>query len=368
MNNYTNFESIYADLESFSPKLEDSDLFIPLLTSSNIFPSPLPSVDHSFSILRLISQNVNKSNHIIHSLVNVSSLWPFSTDIILIQEPWYAQIDIDVTTGKDIYGTPSHKDWMCILPVHGKEPPDVAIYVPKQRNQWHIQICHDLFTHPSIIALDVITRDNTFLLINVYNPSNNSSLGHIVNFQQPPHSKTLIVGDFNLHHPLWSKDIHAIKISPESELLVDSLSSQRFLPLNSPRIETFSRKDYSSILDLLWCSHSLSPHLTDFKVNFPIHTGSDHYPLTWSLHFHPLASQPSNYLFHKDKKDKWIEEFQSKLQSQWNKAGLYDYLPDSSSFNIAVDLFMDNMISASQSICSHITGSPRAAKWFDKEF
>ena len=83
------------------------------------------------------------------------------------------------------------------------------------------------------------------------------------------------------------------------------MSSKGFLPLDLPGMETFFQKDYSSILDLTWISTPIAPHISDFKVNFPMFAGSDHYPLMWSLSFTTLDDTPSNFLFHKDKCSNW---------------------------------------------------------------
>ena len=154
----------------------------------------------------------------------------------------------------------------------------MAIYVSKIHNSWHIQFRSDLFSHPSIITINVITDQDTFLMINVYNPSDCTSLSPLIHAKLP-HHKVIVSGDFNLYHPLWSKPSHASKISDNSELLVDSISSKGFLPLNLPGVETFFWKDYSSVLDLTWIFTPISPHISDFEVNFPMFAGSDHNPL-----------------------------------------------------------------------------------------
>ena len=255
---------------------------------------------------------------------------------------------------------------MCILPSFHDQAPDIAIYVPKTRNSWHVQSRSDLFSHPSIIAVDIITEHDTFLVVNVYNSSDCSALGPIIHADFP-FPKVIIAGDFNLHHPLWSKPSHATKISNESELLVDSLSLKGFLPLNSPGIETFIRKDYTSVLDLVWISTPVAPHISDFMVNFPMFAGADHFPLTWSLSFHPLNDNPSNFLFHKDKCGEWCDAFTTELDLKWKEANLPDYIPDSDSFLIAVDIFMDAMTKASLDTCLRKPRSPRSAKWFDND-
>jgi hypothetical protein len=106
MNYSTNFDSLFAELEAFSPELDDADIFVPPLSSS---PS-VSSSDHSVppSKILFISQNVMKSNVVTHSLLNISSSKGYPADVILIQEPWFGRIGIDVITGKDIFGCPSH--------------------------------------------------------------------------------------------------------------------------------------------------------------------------------------------------------------------------------------------------------------------
>ena len=348
MMDHTSFDQLFAELELFSPIIENSDLseisYDSPSQDSFISPSNFPI---SSSKLRFVSQNAMKSNVLMHSLLNVSSSNPFSTDVILFQEPWYRRIGIDVTSGQDIFGTPSHRDWMCILPSFHNQTLDVAIYVPKTRNSWHVQSRSDLFAHPSIMAIDVITKQDTFLVINMYNPSDCSALGFLIHAILP-HRKVIISGDFNLHHPLWSKPSHTSKISDNSELLVDSMSSKGFLPLNLPGMETFFRKDYSSVLDLTWISTPIAPHVSDFEVNFPMFAGSDHYPLTWSLSFSPLDDTPSNFLFHKDKHTDWVKTFKSELNSKWSFP--LDNL-DLPQFTSAVDIFMDAMVKTSMEIC-----------------
>jgi ribonuclease HI len=366
MSDHANtFDYLFDELERFSPDIDESDLFVPNVSSSSQNSSLIPPTSSYIPIsssLRIVSQNVMKSNVAIHSLLSVSSSRPFTADIILIQEPWFGRIGIDVITGKDILGTPSHRDWMCILPTHGDLPPDVAIYVPKSRNGWQIQVRSDLFSHPSIIAVDIITGLDTFLLINVYNPADCSSLGPIIHFEPNRNIKCLIAGDFNLHHPLWSKHEHYVKFSEESELLVDSMSLKGFLPLNSPGIETFFRKDYSSVLDLVWISSSMSAHISDFKVNHPMHSGSDHYPLTWSILFVPFDTGEINFLFKDDKEEAWMDEFEKNMK-HWN---FPSPIPDIPTLSEAIETLTNAMSLTSKSICSRKPRSPKSAKWFDE--
>jgi len=201
-----NFNDIFSNLEHFSPELDDWDIFLPVHSSSSSSPN-----NDITQPLHFISQNVMRSNAVTHSLLNIVSSHTYQADVILLQEPWFSQIGIDVISSKDILGCPAHPDWMCILPPSLDSKPNVAIYVPKIRNSWQVQARHELYPHPSILTIDIITQHNTFLVINVYNPSDDSSLGPIIHSTFPPSSKVIISGDFNLHHPLWSMDSHDLK-------------------------------------------------------------------------------------------------------------------------------------------------------------
>ena len=371
------FDSLFSQLETFSPTLDDDDLFAPVSSSSrspdvpNVAPcltsphalSPPPIPSSPSLNLRFVSQNAMKSNYAIHSLLNVSSSGNFVADIILIQEPWFGRIGIDVISGHDILGCPSHPDWQCILPPFGNLRPDVAIYVPKSHPSWTIEVRTDLISHPSILLVDITTLDNTFHITNVYNPSDCSSLPPLVNIPFPDNHKSIIAGDFNLHHPLWSRADHHTKISPESEQLVDALSLKNFFPVNCPGVETFFREDYSSVLDLVWASFPVSPYLSNFLVNRPMHCGSDHYPLTWSLSFHPLEDPPHNFLFTDENSEFWDDAFLNEMTS-WQ---FPDYITSPAVFHDAVDHLMDAMLSASISACVRKNHSPKSAKWFNKE-
>jgi hypothetical protein len=140
------------------------------------------------------------------------------------------------------------------------------------------------------------------------------------------------------------------------------MSLKGFLPLNSPGIETFFRKDYSSVLDLVWISSSMSAHISDFKVNHPMHSGSDHYPLTWSILFVPFDTGEINFLFKDDKEEAWMDEFEKNMK-HWN---FPSPIPDIPTLSDAIETLTNAMSLTSKSICSRKPRSPKSAKWFDE--
>jgi len=103
-------------------------------------------------------------------------------------------------------GTVNHKDWVVIPPISSNEPYNVVTYVKKNHQGWNITHRADLISHPSIMILQVMTDEEYSLVINLYNPSDNSVAPLLPTINLPSDAKIVITGDFNLHHPDWSPD------------------------------------------------------------------------------------------------------------------------------------------------------------------
>ena len=113
MSTYDTHDALLNDLLSFSPELDDADIFVPNISSSPsgqsssspLFPSPHDSVSHS---IRFLSQNVNPSNIATHAILNISSLSRSTYDVVLIQEPWFGMVGTDTSSssssGKEVRG------------------------------------------------------------------------------------------------------------------------------------------------------------------------------------------------------------------------------------------------------------------------
>ena len=80
------FDKLFEELECFSPEIDESDLYVPPThaTFSQSSSTPLSNLN-----IRFLSQNVNKSNAITHSLLNSCG---HNTDIFFIQEPWFDRV------------------------------------------------------------------------------------------------------------------------------------------------------------------------------------------------------------------------------------------------------------------------------------
>ena len=82
--------------------------------------------------------------------------------------------------------------------------------------------------------------------------------------------------------------------------------------LNTKGQETFFRKQYTSVLDLLWVSTTASARVTDFRVSYNLFAGGNHFPLTWTCYTEPLPPpSSSNFNFHDDNSKVWKEAFKA---------------------------------------------------------
>ena len=370
MNSYTeDYDNLFDNLERFSPEIDETDLYDPPshATTSHSSNSPISNFN-----IRFLSQNINKSNAITHSLLNSCG---HNTDIFFIQEPWFDRIGIDIQTGINKIGVPNHPQFNHIISDFTPEhKPDVAAYFPKHHPGWTIQPRSDLISHPSILLLEITFQSHTLYAINIYNPSDSSALIPLYSTLSSLYNAEVVVtGDFNLHHPLWSKEEHDNKITDDSEDFVTWMVNKGFTLFNEKGISTFFRKDYQSVLDLTWASVKASSRISDFTIAYHLHTGSDHYPITWKSSFSPLPpSAESSFLFHDDNRESWEDAFVEIMYAKWNINNLPKYvdkdaIKDTETLTRAINVFMDSISEASFQTCTRKPKSPRACKWFDKE-
>ncbi len=110
---------------------------------------------------------------------------------------------------------------------------------------------------------------------NPHLPEWQSPLTHLATTQL--RGRHFIVGDFNLHHPLW--DRHH-RTSPRVDTLLNLVNYAGLSLVTPPGLTTWSSHDRrDSTIDLAWTSPSLSvygPTPLDY-------TGSDHIPLTYTI-------------------------------------------------------------------------------------
>lgn len=217
---------------------------------------------------------------------------------------------------------------------------------------------------PSVLVVELQHTNGSLFIINIYNPSDNSALIPLLDLQVLSTHPCIISGDFNLHHPLWSLDSADLKSTPTADILVDSLTNLGFTILNHKGVTTFFRKEYQLVLDLTWTSPDV--HIQDWKVAYHRHTGSDHYPITWTLNVSPIAEGTPNvsYAFCETNKDQWFERFLSIIDDHWDFDAEINTVED---LELAITTYISILTRASNLACSRKHKNPRSARWWNED-
>src|SRR5579859_7734998 len=185
-----------------------------------------------------------------------------------------------------------HQSWT-IIETPNQEPgkkPRAAIYVNKRLlPEKSFQVLHYPSSDVAMIQLKKDDNGPPMLLINVYYTKGTSLINDLAMFlrthlRHHQYGEIAIVGDFNLHHPLWNPPGYEAH-DKEVEDLVD-LMSENGLDLMLPEgTITFPRSGTS--LDLVWGNAQLEDKVVRCKVALNHDHGSDHYAVLTTLDMKP---------------------------------------------------------------------------------
>ena len=266
------------------------------------------SLPDSSSSIRFLSINVNKANYISHALLN--SLVE-SFDVILVQEPWVGKIGSNRSDsdplGTEVTGMVHQRFWTQFVPLPPSPDasPRVVTYVNKSLNTHHVSLHSDIFSHPDVLLEFSTPSLSPFFVLNVYNDSSNTAVDLISSVNSLP-SPVIVIGDFNLHHVLWSGNED--NSSANADRLTTFFADSNISLLNTPGEVTFERGGSTSVLDLGWASSPLLPLIRNWTVHHDLDFASDHLPIALSL-FHSSQPPPvpsvTRFSFKDDHSLKW---------------------------------------------------------------
>src|ERR1700731_603230 len=111
------------------------------------------------TIISVFCNNVHRSNHITHAILQEQARPNSKTDIIIITEPWISTIRAQ-TQEK---GTVNHPDWRCVAP-NDIQGADVIIYYRKNSNIRVTPLPHRALSAKHTLHTQVSLGDN-FLII-----------------------------------------------------------------------------------------------------------------------------------------------------------------------------------------------------------
>ena len=260
--------------------------------------------------ITLIQHNANKCSIAHHTILHQG--FERSTDIILLQEPYCPKFD-------GVHIGLQHPAYHLILPISDATPsnipirPRVLVYIRKAKNLIYTPR-YDLCNDPDMQVLEVIGLE-PFLVYNIYNererdyglvPSQDASRSCgdytvdrlLLNtcLQAP----SILVGDFNLHHPRWNSAASLVGAAKASSL-VNWLDSQRATMLVDPEVVnesggTYNRSDLRniSVIDLTFYTPFKKLAWTGWS--YIDGTGSDHEAIAFEARpvQPPTSSTPSD--------------------------------------------------------------------------
>lgn len=170
-----------------------------------------------------------------HTVINLLNNFCADFDIIILQEPPWGRIGSK--EGQDVMGPVAVAGWTPIIPVTSptQDRPRTMTY-HRTRPDFTITLRTDIVEDKDVQILDISQPGHPMTtIINIYNDTpaqNECILRRLQLLDIPNDHPTIITGDFNLHHDLWSKIEATLTDVELTEQIVDWLSSKGFVLLN----------------------------------------------------------------------------------------------------------------------------------------
>jgi len=233
------------------------------------------------SSLKILQVNLNRSAPATESALQLAT--ELKIDLLVVQEPWITpknQGQTDYLNARSIL----HPSFTQILPADLCHRPRTLVYVAT-RCKLIVTIANSSPKDPDLIVIDIIEGKSKTQLLNIYNESDQAGTGlntlqRCLYNRQALHPSTILVGDFNTHHPWW--DPLARPTTGANEL-VEWLESQELALLNTPGVGTFYRPNLAreSVLDLTLATSSIASRVQDWQIASEV--GSDHFGLLFTI-------------------------------------------------------------------------------------
>ena len=270
------------------------------------------------SDIKVLHINLNKSQQATESVLQVAI--ELQIDLILVQEPWLIPRK---HPQNDYSGTRSinHPSFTQILPHHDLNHRPRTLVYALNKFQPHLKLNHNSPKDADIQVLDMTIGNDNFTLINIYNQLDQASktmkTAERCLYQTQIPRKTIVVGDFNVHHPLWESQA---SITTEGENLVEWMEENELELANLPGQGTFFRPQMTqaTVIDLTLASNLMSDRIQDWQTLPDI--GSDHSGLLFTIQglqsatsLHPTMQQ----VRFNTKKANWAK-FSTSLQNLAN--------------------------------------------------
>jgi ribonuclease HI len=312
--------------------------------------------------LKILQYNLAKGRETTDSVLNDDSIKQFT--ILLLQEQYWSNF---------LDSSLLHQSWTLLEPtIRTDQTPRSAIYINNNAlpsaafTQVRIPF-HDV----TAVAITPNNNDKPTLLINIYKPCDKNTIPPLRQYlarhlRPTEYANIIILGDFNLHHPLWNPQNYA-KHDNEADELVEMMEELHLRLLIPPG--TITRPTTNAIggttIDLVWGNENAEDTVLKCHTVSRTHDhGSDHYPIETVIDMEPKLveeiQKPFNFA-----KTNW-KSLETKLQGYL--PALID--PEHTS-PTDLDQFATQIVTALQQAISETTPRkkpcPHSKRWWNNE-
>jgi exonuclease III len=227
--------------------------------------------------LTILQYNVNHSSNKIQTPF-LQQLNPKEHNIIAIQEPWINP------QSKRTVNLPGYHTVLPDAPA-----PRVAFYISREIStlSWNL-----IKQTSDLITIQLQRSSQNTQIHNCYNPSgpishhNQGTLPQVQEALQAGEGcEHILLGDFNLHHPMWGGHI-ALDQHWAADSLINITSRAHMELILPPGTITWETPRSCQTLDLVFATQGIQDSLQSCTVCQELETGSDHLPIRTTIQGH----------------------------------------------------------------------------------
>jgi len=234
--------------------------------------------------LRILQYNVQKSRNIVMAgLFHDPAVIQY--DILAIQEPW-----------RNPFIATSHHPLKTHFELNYLEDAStrVCFYISKRIDPGSWSVSH-ISKDLSRLTIRAPHGNTSMHIFNVYNEATTDTLSTLAVSlgQVEEQDGTIVLGDFNLHHPLWSATRRPSGQGPSAHRLLTIIQDFQLDLLTTPGTPTHRWKDGVSTIDLTFASEDIASRVTHCKIARNLDHDSDHLPIDLTIDWSAQSATPA---------------------------------------------------------------------------
>jgi hypothetical protein len=307
---------------------------------------------------KILQINVNRNSITTENILQMAI--ELNIKILAIQEPWV------ISNNSNEFRSINHPSFKQLFPNYSTFRPRVLFYISRE---YTVNLASISPLDPDCIIIDLI--DQNIQLINIYNASHPNIENSIATIQREnllPEllaRNTIILGDFNTHHPWWDP---LNTQSANSVYLMDIINKYSLNLLNTPGEGTFYRPHMAipSTIDLTFATQGIVNKIIDWQVMPDL--GSDHYGVLFTILYNSSTLSSSIPFRFNTKKANWVL-FKENLDIEFKNFTFKDpnYMYSNQELDNLTELFTSKIIKVANSSIPKSKILLNAKPWWNEE-